>query len=238
MRNATPVIVWLLWIVPCPVAHACSSHDSDAATIGWLATGANAGVVQGLITLQSSLIAPTSSTTCTAGIGLGSLADPAPGGVHVNGLAIVVINSETGSRTPLPAFSFAPNATTTGSLMAGSGSSSVPNTNPLFDGSIWNGFSSLVDPFSLPELGRGEFTAFQFAVDVPEALLPLRLDAQFAGGEGLSDGTPIFDGAHPAQYFTAANRSLVMTTPVPEPSSIGLMAWAIMGMAAGCARTR
>jgi hypothetical protein len=94
----------------------------------------------------------------------------------------------------------------------------VPGTNPLFAGSTWFGFSSAVDPFSLPALGPNEITAFQFTVEVPEALLPLVLPAQFAGGEGQSDGTPIFTGDHPAQYFSAAAQ-IVTLTPVPEPSA-------------------
>ena len=68
-------------------------------------------------------------------------------------------------------------------------------------------------------LGPDEFTAFLFAVEVPESLLPLARDVQFAGGEGQADGTPIFAGDHPVQYFTAANPSVEF---VPEPSGVVL----------------
>jgi len=129
------------------------------------------------------------------------------------------MNAATGGHTPLSAFSFEPNSNTTSSLAAGSGSSAVPNTNPLFAGSTWWGFAAAVDPFVLPVLGPDEFTAFLFAVEVPESLLPLARDVQFAGGEGLTDGTPIFTGDHPAQYFTAANPSVEF---VPEPNSLVL----------------
>jgi hypothetical protein len=144
----------------------------------------------------------------------------------------VVVHAD-GSHTPLSAFSFVPNTVTTAALAAGSGSSSVPGTNPLFAGSTWFGFSSAVDPFSLPALGPGESTAFEFTVAVAEALLPLVVDAQYAGGEALTGGVPIFSGDHPAQYFTAANRTVVF---VPEPSALVLTASAIAVLLARCRR--
>ena len=209
-------------------AVACSTHGSAAAGIGWLPVGSSGGVVSGLVTLESTLVAPTSSTTCVAGIGLGSTADPLPVGVDVVALEIIVLDTSDGSRTPFAAFSFAPNSVTSAALVAGSGSSGVPGTNPLFAGSTWFGFSSAVDPFVPPVLGPGEITAFEFTVEVAEALLPLVLDAQFAGGEGYADGTPIFTGDHPAQYFTAA-RPVVTLRPVPEPSA-WMMTWVAAAM--------
>ncbi len=146
-------------------------------------------------------------------------------------MAIVIIAAD-GSRTPLAAFSFVANGITSGSLTAGSGSSSVPNTNPLFGGSSWFGFSSAVDPFLPPVLEPGEFTAFQFTLEVAQALVPLALEAQFAGGEGAPDGTPIFTGAHPAQYFTAANRSVVLIASLPAgPAPAPTLARAAMALA-------
>jgi hypothetical protein len=148
-------------------------------------------------------------------------------------MAIVVVNAADGSRTPVSAFSFAPNGVTGTSLAAGSGSS-VPNTNPLFAGSTWFGFSSAVNPFPPPALGPHEFTAFQFTVEVPESLLPLALAAQFAGGEGQSSGAPIFDGPHPAQYFSAAAPSALLTAPVtaaalsPAASALAVAALAVI----------
>ena len=72
----------------------------------------------------------------------------------------------------------------------------------------------------LPQLGADDSVAFQFAVELPAALLPLTLEAQFAGGEGQNDGTPIFAGGHPVQYFTANDPTV--SFPVPEPSGFGL----------------
>jgi len=201
------------------LAQACSVHSSTAANASWSATGGSGGGVQGQLTLESSLVAPTTATVCTAGIGLGSLDNPAPPGVNVTGLAIVVVDRTDGSHTPISAFSFTADAATSAALAAGSGLSSVPNTNPLFAGATWFGFSSPVNPFPPPALGPGQFTAFEFTVELPATLLPLTLPAQYAGGEGNTSGIPIFDGDHPAQYFTAANPSV---TFVPEPASAWL----------------
>jgi hypothetical protein len=225
-------IAWLAGGAFCSVAHACSTHGSVAANDLWQATGVSGDVVVGQLTLESTLVPPTSATTCAAGVGLGALDALLPVGVDVTGLAIVVVHAD-GSHTPLSAFSFVPNSATTAALADGSGSSSVPGTNPLFAGATWFGFSSLVNPFTLPTLGPDEFTAFEFTVEVPQALLPLTVNSQFLGGEASSDGTPIFSGDHPAQYFTAADPSV---TFVPEPSSVLLMALAVGSLLARCVR--
>jgi hypothetical protein len=219
MKCATLLLGFVGWAALAWPALACSSHASTAVATLWEATGGGGGAVTGLLTLESSLVAPTSSTVCIAGVGLGSLENPAPPGLQLTGLAIVVVDSTDGSRAPLSAFSFAPDAVTTAALAAGSGSSSLPNTNPLFPGATWFGFSTPVDPFPQPVLGPGEFTAFEFAVEVPSTQLPVTLHSQFAGGEGRADGTPIFEGAHPAQYFAAASP---FVTLVPEPASLSL----------------
>jgi hypothetical protein len=218
------------------LARACSQHGTGAGTIDWLATSNSGGMVQGLLSLDTTLVAPTSPTTCTAGVGLGSLVNPLPAGFNVTGMEIVVMNTTNGNHTPLASFSFVPNSTTSSSLTAGSGSSSVPGTNPLFDGSDWFGFSSAVDPFVPPVLQPDEVTAFLFTVEVAQPLVPLSLDVQFAGGEGQADGTPIFGGTHPVQYFTAANPLVEFTEPVPEPSTGVLAAIAAAAVAFGARR--
>ena len=154
---------------------------------------------------------------------MGSFDNLPPSGLTATGMSIVVLNNATGNSVPLPEFSFLPNSITTTSLMAGSGSSDPPNTNPLFDGSTWFGFASDVTPFTPPVLGPDGILAFQFAVELPLLQLPLRLEMQYAGGEGQADGTPIFDGAHPVQYFTATDPSVLFTTPVPEPNAVAMV---------------
>jgi len=58
-----------------------------------------------------------------------------------------------------------------------------------------------VDAFTL-ETGPDEYIRMTFEVLVPEALAPLLIDVQFASGEGGPDGTPIFTGEHPVEYYT------------------------------------
>ena len=222
------VVLLVLSVVSNSLAYACSQHGTGADNVSWLATGSRGGVETGLLTLETSLVAPTTPTNCTAGVGLGSLDNLAPAGLEVTAMSIVVVDGTTGGTVPLGAFSFSPNSITTSDLNAGSGASSPPNTNPLFEGSSWFGFSSPVDPFTVPPLGPDEFTAFQFTVEVPTASLPVRLDAQFAGGEGQADGTPIFEGDHPVQYFTAADSSILFTAQVPEPTTWTLLSICMM----------
>jgi hypothetical protein len=205
MRYSSLLIAFVSGALLAPRAHACSTHGLvQAATLDAMYGGEASGVVHGSLSIASSLVPPTSSTTCTAGIGLGSSNSPLPAGLEIVAAAIVVVHAN-GSRTPLSAFSFAPNAVTSAALARGSGSVGAAGTNPLFAGSTWFGFSSFVNPFVLPTLRPGEFTAMEFAFEAAEALLPLTLQAQFSAGEGLASGAPNFSGDHPAQYFTATN---------------------------------
>jgi hypothetical protein len=176
-------------------------------------SGKAAGVVHGSLSIASTLVPPTSSTICTAGIGLGSSNSPLPAGIEIVAAAIVVVHAN-GSRTPLAAFSFEPNSVTSAALARGSGSVGTAGTNPLFAGSTWFGFSSFVNPFVLPTLQPGEFTAMEFAFEAAEALLPLTLQAQFSAGEGQTSGAPNFGGDHPAQYFTTTNPFVTLIAPL------------------------
>lgn len=211
-------------------AFPCSQHGTNAGNGLWLPTSEVGGLVQGVILLQSTLVPPTSPTTCVAGIGLGSTGNLAPSGLDVTGLEFVVVNSADGSRAALSAFSFSVNPATTNGLTAGSGSSTVPGTNPLFAGSTWFGFSADVSPFSAPILAAGEFLALQFSLEVDDTLLPLTLDAQFGAGPGQSNGTPIFDGAHPVQYYAATDPQLELIAPIPEPTALALAAIGVLSI--------
>ncbi|MFW6124939.1 MAG: PEP-CTERM sorting domain-containing protein, partial [Pirellulales bacterium] len=93
----------------------------------------------------------------------------------------------------------------------------------------WFGFSADVEPLTAPALGPGEVFALGFDVLVPAASMPLPTTVQFGAGQGESDGTPIFSGDHPVQYFTAEDSSAHF---VPEPSSLGLLSGAVLALAA------
>ena len=179
----------------------------------WNAESIRAGMVQGVLILPAELVPPETQTTCAAGVGIGNATQPAPVEASVTGMNIVVLNSVTGLRTAFLAFSFLPNQNTTRGLTDGADPGGLPNTQPVFPGSIWSGFASDVAPFTLPLLGADEWVALEFTIEFPETLLPLTLDVQFAGGEGQTDGTPIFDGEHPVQYFAPTDTSVVFTQP-------------------------
>lgn len=234
MQTLCRIVMLLLFCAVGQQVIACSVHGTSAGNGLWLPTGQGGGMVQGVILLESTLVPPSSATTCVAAVGLGSTGNLAPAGLDVTGAAIVIVNTIDGSRTVFSPFSFSANPVTTSAFAAGSGSSSVPGTNPLFADSTWFGFSADVLPFSLPTLAPDEYLAMQFTVEVPEALVPLALDAQFGAGPGQTDGTPIFDGAHPVQYFAASDPELMFTAPIPEPAALALTM--VAALSCVCAR--
>jgi uncharacterized protein (TIGR03437 family) len=194
------------WLYAAAPAWACSTHGTPGGAD--LRIDANSGN----IAVVDNLVAPTASTECVAGIGLGSLSDPLPEGVQATSLDVVVTNVATGVSAPLAAFNFEPSATTSGAMMEGSSESTIDAPRPVFDGATWFGFRSPVDRFELPEIDRGAVIELSFGLRVPEALLPLTLTVQFAAGEGLGDGTPRFSGDHPAGYFTAGTTELTIVS--------------------------
>lgn len=211
-------------------ALACGVHGSTGGNELWLPARSDSSNVYGRLLLESTLVAPTEPTTCVAGVGLGSDDMLAPSGLEVSGMSIVLFNTLTAQSTPVNAFSFAPNGTTTAGLAAGSGSSTAPGTNPLYPGASWFGFSSEVLPFVPPTPGPHEMLAFEFEVAVPAGSLPLSLLGQYAGGEGLTDGTPIFTSDHPVQYFTADDPAVVFSAPVPEPSALAVVVMVVFSV--------
>ena len=220
-------------------AFACGTHGTNFANdvSSWLQTDASAGMVQGIIHFEDGLVAPTTATTCVTGIGLGSATQPLPLGISVTGADVVITNTANGTRTSLSEFDFISNPITTSALTAGAGSSGPPGTNPLFPGSTWFGFSSPVDAFPQPILETDEIIEFVFKLEIAEGLLPLVLDVQYAAGEGLSDGSPIFSGDHPVQYFSTADPSVhIHRAAVPEPNSFA--AALILLSALACTRCR
>ncbi|MCZ6892663.1 MAG: hypothetical protein O7H40_01280, partial [Gammaproteobacteria bacterium] len=196
--------------------------------------------VFGEISVPDNLIVvPTQPTTCISGIGLGSTADPLPASFDVTTVEIAILDTATGAQTPLAAFSFIANATTSQALADG-----LPTGGgPVVAGATWFGFSSPVQPFVLPALGASEMVVFLFAFEFPLALLPLSVNVQFAAGEGATDGTPIFAGDHPVQYFTVNDATVTFSSniAVPVPGVMPVLACAlasVMFVPAGGTRRR
>jgi hypothetical protein len=125
-------------------------------------TGLSDGMVTGVLIVETLLIPPSSTTTCAAGVGVGSFDNLAPADLAITDMHTVVFNRVTGSRVPLPEFGFLPNAVTTDGLANGAGPGGPTGTNPLFEGSTWFGFSATVEPFTPPVLGPDESFAFEF----------------------------------------------------------------------------
>ena len=196
----------LLGVLGQPVAKACSSHGTNSGS------AIRIDPVSGDIAITDNLVAPNGPTICVAGIGLGSTETPLPPGVKITGLMIMITNTADGTRTPFPPFSFSLNRVTAQALAAGSGSRALDGTHPLFGGSAWFGFSSPVEAFTLPPLGPDEVIELSFVVELPPTLSPVTVDIQFAAGEGSEDGTPIFTGIHPVQYFAPARNRVTLTS--------------------------
>lgn len=214
----------------CHQVSACSTHGlSTPATLrADLFGDLNANrYLDGLLAIEDGFIAPTTSTNCVAGIGLGSTTSPVPNGVAVTTAQVVITNSVTGASTPLREFTFSANANTTTAFSVGSGASTPVGTNPLFSGSQWFGFVAPVDPFTLPTLGPDETFELLFELEIASEALPFAIPVQFAAGEGLADGTPIFTGSHPVTYFTASDPTASFLA-VPEPGSLAL--WLIVSL--------
>ena len=218
MKILLPVIVGTLLICT-SLANACSTHGSAAAgALRSILTGNvdAQGRLEAFVGIEETLVPPDASTVCVTGIGLGSTVSQPPQGFDVVDAQIVIANTVTGITTPLPQFNFSANSNTSASFSAGSGLSD-PATNPIIPAATWFGFSAPVEPFIAPTLGPNEVIELGFVVVVPTSALPLSIQAQFAAGEGVSGGTPLFTGQHPAQYFTASDNRLIL---VPEPSGL------------------
>jgi hypothetical protein len=196
------LLIALLLAVPVG-SWACSTHGTNGGgEITWQYGGSadNEGNLLFVIGIEDEIVEPTEATTCVTGIGLGSSDRPMPEGVKAISARVDRVNRVTGEETRVEFFRFAANPATTRGMAAGGGSG-INDPRPLINGASWFGFSSAVNPFVL-ETGPDEYIRMTFEVLVPEALAPLLTDVQFASGEGQPDGTPIFDGEHPVQYYT------------------------------------
>jgi hypothetical protein len=74
MRILLGTVIIILCGFSVSLSEACSRHGTNAGNGLWLPTNSSGGMVHGLLSLDTSLVAPTAPTTCTAGVGLGSLA--------------------------------------------------------------------------------------------------------------------------------------------------------------------
>ncbi|NIL96372.1 MAG: PEP-CTERM sorting domain-containing protein [Planctomycetales bacterium] len=76
-------------------------------------------------------------------------------------------------------------------------------------------------------------------MEIAPALLPFSTMAQFAGGKGTSDGSPMFTGSHPLTYFTVDD-PVIRVPAVPEPAALlmGLLGLLPLGLAGRRRRRR
>lgn len=199
------LLVSLLLAMPLG-AFACSKHGTASGSeIKWKYGGQteSGGDLLFVVGIEDEIVEPAEATTCVTAIGLGSTARMLPQNIRAVSARVDRVNRVTGKETRVDNFQFEANANTSRGMAAGGGSA-TSDPGPLIGGADWFGFSSSVEPFTL-ETGPDEFIRMTFEVLVPQALAPFLTDVQFASGEGQADGTPIFSGEHPVQYYTADN---------------------------------
>ena len=197
-----------------PDLMACSTHGTNAGAELILIYGeaSESGQIQIRVGVESTLVEPVATTTCVAGIGLGSTAEPLAARIQVIDMRIEVADRLTGSAKAIPAFNWAANPVTSAGLSEGSGGSEPGDPNPSIPGATWFGFSSEVAPFLL-DVGANEYVRMMYLIDMPVALLPLLTKVQMAAGEGSRGGSPIFDGDHPVTYFDGIDSDLLLPLP-------------------------
>jgi hypothetical protein len=201
----TRLLVSLLLAMPLG-AFACSKHGTGSGSeIKWKYGGQTdrGGDLLFVVGIEDEIVEPAEATTCVTAIGLGSTERMLPQSIRAVSARVDRVNRVTGKETRIDNFQFEVNANTSRGMAAGGGSTST-DPGPVIEGAEWFGFSSSVEPFTL-ETGPDEFIRMTFEVLVPETLVPFLADVQFASGEGQADGTPIFNGEHPVQYYTADN---------------------------------
>jgi hypothetical protein len=222
------------------IAHACASHGTNAGNEiqHWVLGDLDQdGLIEAFVGIEDEIVPPTASTVCVCGLGLGTSANRLPLDAAVTSARVVVLNVVSRDASDLPAFDFAANANATAALEVGSGPGGAPDGQPLFEGSTWFGFAAAVDPFVLPALSANEILVLAFDLDLPASGLPLSIEAQFAAGEGASDGTPIFSGEHPTRYFSVDDAELLFVPEPPMRVGVGV-ALAAMAWLGGWARSR
>ena len=182
---------------------ACSTHGTVGGTditVDYKGDADGDGLLLFIVGIEDEIVAPAEPTTCVTAIGLGSTGRPLPADMIAVAARIDRVNRATGEETRILFFRFTADPETTQGMAQGGGSG-ANDPRPLIDGAAWFGFSSAVNPFML-ETGTDEYIRMTFEVLVPESLVPLITDVQFGSGEGETDGTPIFTGEHPVEYYS------------------------------------
>ncbi len=112
-------------------------------------------------------------------------------------MQIGVVDQRARSFTPID-LQFSENINTSrGFLSGGNG------ITPSLTGE-WKGYSARVpENLVVPDLVGDEYYALRFN-SVPEFDIPDQTLVQAASGQGFSDGSPMFDGPHPAEYSGVA----------------------------------
>jgi hypothetical protein len=195
-------VLGLLLVLP-SCAWACSKHGTSGGseiTVDYKGDADGDGLLLFVVGIEDEIVEPTEPTTCVTAIGLGSTGRPLPADMIAVSARIDRVNRATGEETRVQFFRFAADQETTQGMAQGGGSG-ANDPRPLVDGAGWFGFSSAVNPFLL-ETGPDEYIRMTFEVLVPKSLAPLITDVQFGSGEGEIDGTPIFTGEHPVQYYS------------------------------------
>lgn len=193
---------------------ACSSHGTSGGGEIILDYGMenDSGQIKIRLGIETTLVEPATTTSCIAGIGLGSTTTPLPVSIEIVDIQLEVFNALTGRVEPIQAFHWAANNETSAGLASGSGGTATGDPNPAIAGASWFGFSSEVQPFQL-DLSENESVRMVFVANMPVSHLPLVTNIQMAAGEGNRDGSPIFSGDHPVSYFTGFDNILLLPLP-------------------------
>jgi hypothetical protein len=211
--TAVAAVAWVL--APPGSASACLMTPPDPPPVAMAMPPPGPGLCEFALGMQLDLAdlfpPPPGGAVCACGI---ELAVPAT----VGGARAIVMNTATNTQVAeLAAFEFAPNATTTASLVDAFGT-------PI---GAWYGFCDpLVLPFDPPVLGPDEALALVFDVTIDcDDRFGLLSCYRIAAGEGNPDCSVMTNGPHAVGLTEKLNAT-------PEPASVALAAVGVVGVSA------